>query len=422
MVMSTMQIHRRTRSERGRLKEAVLATFCVPGSEVAGHLAGFSRGAWNGIQYWLDVSGMALYLFDRLTSTGAEGVLPSTIHARLAESLGQNQARTRVLLREAIAIAECFAGAGISFAFLKGATLMPDAVPDCALRWQTDLDLLIEKHEAARAVALLQRFEYVRLAEFQETIELRAGPVDLPSMANLYRPHTQRSLELHLASDSAAMGRMARARTKRIYGTELPALSPADILVQQATHLLKHFCSEHTRASWALEFWRNVQARKDDGGFWSEVRRVADLEPRADIALGVSLLAAKDLFGDAAPEDVEQWTVERLSAGIRLWVDQFARRLLVADSIGSKLYLILRYELQPGGSVLARSRRLLLPLYLPLRSTPAPAVETPSARITRYGAELCYFLRRLRFHFVEGARYAIEWSRWERRIARLEVR
>jgi len=198
----------------------------------------------------------------------------------------------------------------------------------------------------------------------------------------------------------------------------IPALSPADTLVFQGQHLFKHLCGEHTRASWALEFWRHIQVRRNDAAFWSEVESVAASEPRADLALGAATSLAMLVFGQTAPEALTRWTTDRLPSRVRQWVETYGRRVLLSGTAGSKLYLILREQLEVGRVSKATVRRLMFPTHLPPPITHGEPGERLMRRLERYCIESRHMCWRLRFHVVEGVNYAIESSRWGRRIAR----
>ena len=55
--------------------------------------------------------------------------------------------------------------------------------------------------------------------------------------------------------------------------------------MQLALHLMKHLSGEHTRDSWALEFWRHIRMQQFDCKFWNEVKEIASTESHADLAL-----------------------------------------------------------------------------------------------------------------------------------------
>jgi hypothetical protein len=404
-----------------RLKEAVLASFRSTAAEVEARFVVFNSSDWQRILYWLDISGLALYLLDRLTELGLERCLPEPILRRLQQNLVENRERTAALFQEAEAISRQLRRQHIAFALLKGITLTPDSVPDSSLRWQIDLDFLVAASDATAARHVLMTFGYGLHAVCGNTMEFTAGESGAPDIREIYRVHSQRSLELHILSttprkDGRRTDRLARTQLRKFDGAVIPTLSPADILVQQSLHLFKHLCGEHTRVSWVHEFWRHVQAHREDTGFWCEVERIAAIEPQAEIALAASVLLSTLTFGGTVPDRLARWTADRLPRKVRLWIETFGMRVLLADSPGNKLYLILRQELRDGNANRPTIRRLVFPAHLPPRITRGIAGERLMARLARYRTEVWYLFLRLQFHMIEGFKYAIELSRWQRRV------
>ena len=202
-------------------------------------------------------------------------------------------------------------------------------------------------------------------------------------------------------------------------GASIHALSPSDILIEQARHLLKHLCGEHTRVSWVLEFWRHIRNRTGDNDFWRHAETCAPGLIHGDIAMATAAWLAEDLFGGIQAEIPPQWRVDALPVRVRLWLERYARRLLFSDTIGNKLYALLRNEL-PGGARQARTTfQILLPRVLPVAMLEAQPHESRSQKWARYRIEAHFIFRRLWFHLREGIRFAIEVSRWNRTVARV---
>jgi hypothetical protein len=404
-----------------RLKEAVIAAFSHPAAEVSARLRRFNSADWKKVLFWLDASGLALYLLDRLTSLGLQHCLPAPILVRLMQNLRDNRVRTAALLDEADHVSRALRARSVTCALLKGFTLFPESVPDCSFRYQLDLDFLVADRDRVATEEVLSSLGYRLHAVSGDTLEFKSRVSAEPDMNRLYQARPQRSLELHLlpAADEGTtrQHRLARVQLRAVQGKSLPALSPADLFLQQALHLFKHLCSEHTRASWVLEFVRHLRARHDDLGFWREVESLASMEERADIAIGAVTLLATRTFGEAPPAELSRWTIDRLPSDVRLWIETYGQRVLLTDFPGSKLYLLLRTHLQSeSGTHRAALRRLVLPRHLPPRITHGEAGESFSARLRRFRVEAGFVLFRLRFHLVEGLRYAVESSRWQRRL------
>jgi hypothetical protein len=400
----------------------VIASFQLSAIEVANRFRSHSLADWQTILVWLDISGMALYLLDRIEELGIEDSVPAIIRERLQGNLERNRQRTAALLRQAERVARQLEHAGIPFALLKGITLTPDSVPKSALRWQIDLDFLIPEPDAMAAIEVLRALDYSLHAKSGNTFELRSGLLGKPDLANLYRADTQKSLELHcLRRQEGPPDRLTRASSRLFEGINMPALSAADTMVQQALHLMKHLCGEHTRLSWVLEFSRHIRVRENDSAFWSEVRTIAAAEPHADLAMGMSLWLAAELFEPIPLAAARQWASDRIPDGVLLWLRRYARELLLSDSHASKLYLLLRRQL-PNSPDVKHTARLMIPLCLPARITEPVPGETVTDRLTRYRTEAGYSWQRLRFHVFEGLRFGIEALYWVWRMPKVQQR
>jgi hypothetical protein len=421
-----MSIHRtdtRMTNRTLRLKETVIASFCEPAREVAARLREFSESDWQKVQFWLDASGVALYLLDRLTTLKLQHLLPERLLTRLQENLRNNRDRTNALFEEAVAINRALQQKGIQFALLKGATLTPDSVPDNTLRTQWDLDFLVAEKDATDTLQVLQDFEYSLYAVSGMTWELKAGTSGLPGIANIYKVLPYRSLEVHLlptqhdGTGNRRQDQLTRARMRTIRGETLCSLSPADLFMQQALHLFKHICGEYTRASWVLEYWRHVLARYSDKAFWREVKSLADDEPQAAVAIGAVTLLTTHLFGEFAPFELTDWSMNRLPSAIRLWVETYGHRAVMSEFPGSKLYLLLRQQLHAQKrSERAHLRGLIFPAHLPPKITHGKTNKGLLSRLMQYRAQANFIFLRLRFHVVEGLRYSVESPRWQRRL------
>jgi hypothetical protein len=404
------------------LKSAIVACFRGREEGLTEHLSRFNLADWQSVLWWLDISGMAIYFLDRARSTGAEKSIPEQIAAGLEERLQRNSVRIDALLQEASMLATWFHGGGIPYVLMKGITLTPDSVPNPALRSQTDLDFMLPRRYAAQAIHYILRLGYKLHATSGNTLEFRAGQVSLPDLANIYSVRTQRALELHLIHDSAdERGALDRRVTRIFQEAKISTFSREDVLVQQALHLLKHLCGEHTRLSWALEFQRHVRARKGYPEFWSAAQAVARTEWNGDLAMGMALWITEGMFGRSDLQIPQQWRSESLPPRIRLWMERYVRDLLMSDSIGSKLYALLNVEVPRRADELKLKRKthkILFPLYPPANITRPNPEESLAERAKRYGIEVDYFVRRLHFHVVEGLRFSTECLRWKRAAVR----
>lgn len=419
MKIGPVQLEIRERARAARLKLAVIASFYEPAPSIEARLREFAVRDWERAKYWLDVSGLALYFLDRVEALKLQSCVPEQFLGQLRTRLGENRRRNGSLFAEAVTITKALRERNIHCAVLKGATIPQESVPDASLRNQMDLDLLVREADASAVQTCLSDFGYALDAISSGTWEFKAGPSGTSSLKNLYQVRPERSVEVHLQRESER-DLLARSEWRATNGSVLPALSTADQFVLQGQHLFKHMCSEHTRASWVLEYWRHVSARRDDVKFWRDVEAVAAEIPGSEVGIGAATLLTSSVFGPCAPPELSRWSTDRLTPGICLWIHLYGSRILLSDRPGSKVYLLLRRELsEDSAREKSARRRLIFPLRWPQRITRRAADESFLDKVRRFRVQAGFAARRLRFHCWEGVGLVIELLRWQRRSGRV---
>lgn len=420
-VMSTLRADSAAKplNTQQRIREAALLFFCDPLPGQCARLEVLSQAEWRSLLQWLDTSGLALYFLARAIELRRCDMLPPGVHSRLQQNLIDNTERMQGLIDESIAIQGDFQGAHLSYAVMKGFSLSPHSVPRPELRSQLDLDFLVAERSAPEARRILERKGYHLHAISDGTWEFKTSGIPPSSLKDLYKTTDARCVELHLETNARGQSSLlARTEQRDFHGIRMPVLSPADLFIGQALHLYKHVRSDFSRAAHLIEFRRHVLARRHDDAFWRELQSVAEKTPSTVLAIGIVTLLITRTMGVFAPEELSRWST-RIPAGARLWVDLYGPRVVFASFPGSKLYLLLQRELESAGVPAKRKRlQVLLPLRLPPAIIQASAQDSLWTHILRYHIQLRFICLRLRFHVVEGLRYAWESRLWRRRIAR----
>jgi hypothetical protein len=398
-------------------REALLLTFCDPLPEQCARLENLSERHWQRLLRWLDISGLALYFLDRMVELQLCDRLPPGVVRRLQQNLHDNIGRTRGMVAESVAIQQEFQGAGLLYATLKGFSLCPESVPKAELRHQFDLDFLVAEESALEARRILEQRGYRLYAISGKSWEFKINEMPVLALRDLYKDSPGRAVELHIEARTGGPGLLSRIERRDFHGISMPVLSPVDLFLGQGLHVYKHVYSEFSRVAHVLEFRRHVLLRYDDRGFWDELRSLAGENPRAVLGLGVVTQLITRTMGDFAPEALTSWTADCLPRFAQLWIDLYGRRVVLDNFPGSKLYLLLQKELESSGVPAKRSlRQKLLPGKLPPAVIRAAARETWPVRFGRYRLQLRFVLGRLRFHVVEGLRYAWESHRWRQHM------
>jgi hypothetical protein len=414
-----------SKTRQRKLREAVLAVLCRSDVIVRQALGQFTLRDWAHGYSWLDASGLALYLYDALIAQRREGTVPCKVLERLHQNLSDNKLRTSVLFEEAICLNEAFRRHGLRYLNFKGFTLAPSFCRDPSLRSQFDLDFLMPLKESVRCREVLLDLGYRVAGSSEGLLEFKKGEQRPPRVADLYKPRGERSVEVHCIHggynekygvSEASFGHPVMHPWG---GYNFVSLTAVDVFRAQAVHLFRHLQSEWTRVSWLLEFRNAVEAHYHDTIFWIELRETNYAISTAVRALGVAIEFAQLIFGNFAPRQLTEWTIEALPERLRVWIQKYGMRLLLADFPGTKFFLLFQEELGLGSK--HERLRKLFPMHGPPSVTLTES-SSATARLSAVAAELRFAGFRLQFHAVETARYLVELRRWKRFAAGWEQR
>jgi hypothetical protein len=406
------------------LATALIAVFREAPKDVHYTLAEFSESSWLDSYSWLDASGLALYLLQRVKSLRVEEAIPVTVLRRLEQNAADNRERTASMLAEWVKINKVFKDAGLTYVNCKGFTLVPDACSDATFRSQFDLDFTLLRSDVSRCEEVLRSQGYWLSGVGDNVREYKAGSRQLPRMQDLYSPNSQHCLEIHLIDsttqdEDSYDGKLLRVQQRNLFGLTFPVFSDSDRFVGQALHLFKHLQGEWTRMSWILEYASFVKFHSFNNILWDEISKISSTNSEVRIAVGAATLIADRIFGNVAVPPILTRTVEDLPDPVRLWIERYGEKAVMSRFPGTKLYLLLQNALDRGDASTRRTiRRKLLPVHRPQRVISSFPGEPWSQCIRNYITQLRYNCFRLWFHLINGLSYLLEAQLWKRYIAR----
>jgi hypothetical protein len=385
----------------------------------------YDEQAWNKTLNWLDLSGLALYLRQRLEATNCLGMVPPGVRQRLDRCEAENSIRAAAMAEELKVLSEIFTGAGIEHIVLKGITLVPDYCPHPAIRTQYDYDFLIRPDATKPAETVLWAAGYKRKnSESEHPIVYYRPEPDVRFAADfmgLYSPRLGRSIELHLSLWESSEDRIeidltkdlfARAVRRRWQDFEYLSLNDEDALVFQVLHAFRHVLQNWCRLSVFLEIAYFLNQRSSDSLFWSRfTARIDNLRwvPEATI---VVFGLAELLFGACIPEKIKARFSSASFAALALWIERYGRTSALANFRNNKYSLFLHREFVEDPVAWAGIRRQrLFPTHRPHRP-PVVVFQRGFSRWEKLRIEALHALRRLKFHAISAFGYAWEYPKW----------
>ncbi len=379
---------------------------------------------------WLDQSGLALYLFNRLQHLNALDTVPREFRQALERRLSANRERTVDMLGEFSRLVESFKNHGVRFCALKGFTLTPDFCPVPHLRHQTDFDFLVAAESMENAKQALVSCGYAQ-EESRDTAEVTfATPLrHIPSAHDdIYARPRHREVDLlislrhedHGVSMDAPSDCLDRVRDKTLQDVSFPALSADDMFCLQVMHAFKHLLGSWVRVSWLVEIGYFIDLHYRNADLWRSVTARAGQDKTLRDAFGLIVSLTQTLFPRPIPHDLDEWCLEPLSGRIKTWVSEFGFRSVVSDLDGAKLTLFVHREFIKD---LRSWSSYVISRIFPIggqSSLGRVSMAALGARIKARASQWLHSTRRVMFHARELVSLPVEAIRWKCALRSME--
>jgi hypothetical protein len=258
---------------------------------------------WERFSECIRQNGIGPMVYHSIQRSGLAGMIPLITLLELKCAYYGNAARNELLYCELREVLRALKTAGTAVIVLKGAALAETVYGNRALRWMSDIDLLVRKEELSCAEDRLAAIGYV-LEQHQQSKEWlkqhyyhlvfrRKGGVPIEVHWHLDRPNRAFSIDLD--------GIWKRAVPATIAGVEALVLSPEDLLPYLCHHTACHHVLDgglRTLCDIAETTQRYCQQIE-----WDEVTKHAR-EWRIERYVYLTLRLAKELLEAAVPDSV----------------------------------------------------------------------------------------------------------------------
>jgi hypothetical protein len=404
------------------MRLGVIRVLQNPTGETCSKLSDLSEPEWRSLSRWLDTSGLALYLLERLRSNGYESLLPTSVYARLRQNLEHNTVRMHSLMNESIAIQLEFQARRVRYTVLKGVSLWPSSVSKLELRSQLDLDFLVAEESAAAAREVLDRRGYIVHGVCGRSWEFKRNDRPGATLKDIYKDRPSWAVELHIEPAESNTGQLDRCEWRPLFGLDMPVLCGADLFLGQGLHVYKHTCDAFMRTAHLWEFRQHLHHCGNDASFLNQLMSLAEGRITS-IKFGIALLLVAKVMDEPIPEPLGMWAVNSVPETAQLWIENYAYSVALAGFPGSKRYVMLQRELEPFGvSPRREAMKSVFPTRLPPPVFRAMPNEGIKARVARNWVQLKFIIHRMRFHIAAGLDLWRESHRWRKLVAHLADR
>jgi hypothetical protein len=385
-------------------------------------LSGISAAEWARESGWLDRSGLALPLIDAIQKRSLEEMLPADLLASLRQSLTDNEKRMRQMLAEFTQLTQSLNGRAVSYACVKGFSLIPDWLPSIACRHQSDFDFLVaERHiEVAEEVLVSLGYRVVAKEPSGERRYATPGMEIKGKDAYLYALEESHAAELHLYFWEPEEEEIQLAfpiqsldwhlEMHSVEGASFLRLRPAYQVTYQLLHFFRHLSGTWARLLWLYEIAQFVVNHRSDNELWREANALWQNDAKLKQVCHLVLRLAAKTFSVPLPSLVESEVFAWEEC--RRWLDHFSGSCLYADLPGNKASLLLMRPFFEDEKSYRRYRaRRLFPMghghVLDERVSPVVA-RSLGYRLRNLG----YQYSRARYHFSANLHFFALRVRW----------
>ncbi len=383
-------------------------------------LAFTSESEWRRNLYWLDRSGLALPL--------AVAVQPSTIPPAINDALQMrihdNAARMEMMLQFFDEVNNALASTGVTYACVKGFSLIPDCFTNLSERHQLDLDFLLLPQDAERGVAAIEAIGYrrmyaaasgeVRLTKpWKKLLGVKAYMYDQPepTPVELHTHVWERETIIDIGIPDTFLETL---EMREVRGVQFPCLNVPHHFIYLLLHMFRHLIGSWGRLLSFYEVALLLRRRENDIGLWTSISELIEEDARLASVCALVLGMVNVVFPAELPAPLRRLYARHLSAESALWLQEYASKWLYCDPHGTKIGLLVQKQFCTDDHVWKQYlRQRLMPMHR-LNSLDEDSRDQPGKSLAYRLEEAQYRAGRIFYHFSHSVEYLAARVRWER--------
>jgi len=248
--------------------------------------------------------GIGPLLHNKISLLSNNNLIPKAIKHKLQQSYYITFSRSVYIYRHFNVIAGLFALEGVKILALKGIYLSETLYKDAGLRQFSDIDLLVQKEDAEKSLAILSAAGYKAEGDKEDNFSKKLEVVHFSPMV-LNGVSVEIHLKLHLniekykldISDLWETAHLISLNNRNVY-----VLSKINQLIHVCVHLDKHFHQGHIQFTGYMDI-TNLLMQFNDDADWKELIRYCEKYNCIEEVFTHILLANKYMQAKA-PENI----------------------------------------------------------------------------------------------------------------------
>lgn len=236
----------------------------------------------------------------------ARVAVPAPVARAIAEAASAQQRQNLQFAGEVVRIHRAFDERNVDVTFFKGVPAAIDVYDNIAIRHSKDLDILVSRHQVARAESILETLGYRRIAPPAAMSAARVRTLVSMGKDFVYAHKGNPSLEIELHwrlfNNAEFLSALANAGSRRSF----PALDNVCLKTFSGDDQFAYLCAHGAAFAWCRLKWLAdigaLLAREEPGS----LRRLYESAVRRGVArpAAQAILLCKRLLGTQVPEDL----------------------------------------------------------------------------------------------------------------------
>jgi len=276
---------------------------CLNQKEIGQDLQGYGLQEWHGLLEQAKIQRLAPLVYKRVINKSGNDRLPGEVVMNFRDSYLSCLVRNLMVYNELCKVLNQFNRNGIPTILLKGSYLAKFIYQDIGLRAMTDVDLMVDRSNLARATAILRELDFSG-----QDLPLNPKELEVYKHGSILKKPGKINIELHWTIADKDRGLTINekdlwrcAEPLRIASSECLALSPEDLILHIVIHAI--YSDRLIRHARSIVDLAEIINKESDRIHW-EILFEKATQWQAERGLYILLYMARHYLNAPVPEDI----------------------------------------------------------------------------------------------------------------------